>query len=134
MTTSIPKNINDLFKIINICHMKVLFSGLLFSIIIVGCAFKPDNKMNDAVVHICGVFITDNIQSIQSLRIRGSTVVKNDPDSTYRVTGTAEGFSPMNFPESVQHFSETVHYLGGDPNDKKNWTCIEIYVGNKKMK
>ena len=114
--------------------MKVLLVGLLFSIIIAGCTFKPDNKMNDAAVHICGVFITENVQSIQTLRIKGSTVVKNAPDSTYHVSGTAEGFSPMNFPESVQHFSETVHYLGGDPNDRKSWKCIEIYVGNKKMK
>jgi hypothetical protein len=114
--------------------MKVLFSGLLFSIIIVGCKFTPDNKMNDAAVHISGVFITDNIQSVQSLRIKGSTVIKNDPDSTYHITGTLEGFSPMNYPVNTEHFSETVHYLGGDPNDRKSWKCIEIYVGNKKMK
>lgn len=114
--------------------MKVLFTGLLFSIIITGCTFKPNNKMNDAAVKVCGVFITENIQSIQSLRIKGSTVVKNDPDSTYHVNGTVEGFSPENYPVSTEHFSESVHYLGGDPNDPKSWKCIEIYIGNKKMK
>lgn len=114
--------------------MKVLFACLLFSIIIVGCKFTPDNKMNDAAVHVCGVFITDNIQSTPSLRIKGSRVVKNDPDSTYHVTGTVEGFSPMNYPVSTEHFSETVHYSGGEANDPKNWKCIEIYVGDKKMK
>jgi len=114
--------------------MKILSAGLLSSIIIAGCNFKPDNSMNDAAVHVSGVFITDNIQSIPTLKIRGSTVVKNDPDSTYHVTGTVEGFSPMNYPISTEHFNETVHYSGGDPNDKKNWKCIEIYVGDKKMK
>jgi len=112
----------------------IVFAGLLFSILIVGCTFTPDNKMNDAAVHVCGVFITENIHSIQTLRIKGSTVVKTDPDSTYHVSGTVEGFSPMNYPVSIEHFNETVHYLGGDPTSRKNWRCIEIYVGSKKMK
>jgi hypothetical protein len=114
--------------------MKVLFAVLLFSIVIAGCKFSPDNKMNDAAVNVSGVFIKDNIQSIPALRIKGNTVVKNDSDSLYHVSGTAEGFSPMNYPVSIEHFRETVHYLGGDPNDTKNWKCIEIYVGSKKMK
>jgi hypothetical protein len=114
--------------------MKIFFTALLFSMIIAGCNFKPDNLMNDAAVHVSGVFITDNIQSIPALRIKGSTVVKNDPDSTYHVTGTVEGFSPMNYPVNIERFSETIHYSGGDPKDPKNWKCVEIYVGNKKMK
>jgi hypothetical protein len=112
--------------------LKVLLAGLSFSIIIAGCKLSPDNKMNDAAVYASGIFIADNIQSIPALRIKGNTVVKSNPDSTYYVTGMVEGFSPMNYLVSIEHFSETVHYSGGDPNDSKNWKCIEIYVGNKK--
>jgi hypothetical protein len=40
----------------------------------------------------------------------------------------------MNYPVSMEHFTEVVHYSGRDPNAQKNWECVEIYVGNKKVK
>lgn len=112
--------------------MKALIAASVLSIIIAGCKLSPDNKMNDAAVIVSGVFIKDSIQSFQSLRIKGGTVVNNDPDSTYHVAGMVEGFSPMNYPVSMEHFSETLHYSGGDPKEPKNWKCVEIYLGNKK--
>ncbi len=82
---------------------------LLFSIIITGCKTRPDNSViNTAVLHFSSVFITQNIQSNPSLRAKGSPVVKNEKDSIYLVTGLIEGYSPMNYPVSIDHFSETL--------------------------
>jgi len=108
---------------------------LLFSIIIIGCKLRPDNSIiNTAAIHFSSVFITQNVQSVQSLRVKGNPVVKNEKDSIYLVTGLIEGYSPMNYPVTIEHFSETLQYSGGNPNVQENWKCLEIYVGNKKMK
>ena len=108
---------------------------LLFGIMIAACKLRPDNSIiNIAALHFSSAFITQNLQSIPSLRVKGSPVVKNEKDSIYLVTGLIEGFSPMNYPVSIDHFSETLQYLGGNPNVQENWKCLEIYVGNKKMK
>jgi hypothetical protein len=115
--------------------MKILYS-LLFAIITTsGCKrITKQDIINTAAIHFCGVFITEKMQSISSLRIEGRPVVKNETDSTYYVSGSLEGFSAFNYPVSIKHFNETLHYLGGDPNERKNWVCMEIYVGNKKVK
>ncbi len=114
--------------------MKTLIIFLFFSILISGCKFKPDNSMHDAAIYISGVFITDTTLSNPSFRIKGPTYVKNEKDSTYHVTGTVEGFTSFNVPIDVKNFTETVRYSGGNLNDSKNWECIELYIGNKKMK
>ena len=107
---------------------------LFFSIFIIGCQLRPDKGiLYTAARHFSGVFITQNLQSIPSLRVKGSPVVKNEKDSVYQVTGLVEGYSPMNYPVSISHFSETLQYLGGNPNESANWKCLEIYVENKKI-
>jgi len=111
--------------------MKILV-GLLFIIIITGCNWKPADPINAAAVNVSGVFIRTKGPSGPALRISESKVTEIGTDSTYHVSGLVEGFSSMNYPVSVEHFSETVHYLGGDPNNRNNWECIEIYVGDKK--
>ena len=111
--------------------MKILF-GLL---IIIGCNQRGNNYIiNAAIIHFSSVFITENIPSIPVLRIEGAPIIKKETDSTYYVSGLIEGFSPLNYPVSIKHFNETLHYSGGNPNEQKNWECIELYVGNKKMK
>jgi len=114
--------------------MKTLTIYLFFCILIIGCKFKPDNSIHDTVIYISGVFITDTTLSNPSFRIKGPTYVKKENDSTYFVNGTVEGFTSFNVPVDTKSFTETVYYLGGDMNDIKNWKCIEIYVGNKKMR
>lgn len=115
--------------------MKILYILLLTLITATGCKRITDqDKLNTAAIHFSGVFITENSQSLTSLRVEGSQVVKNGKDSTYQISGSLEGVSPLNYPVSIKHFRETLHYLGGNPNERKNWVCLEIYVGNKKMK
>jgi hypothetical protein len=115
--------------------MKILYSLLFAIITTTGCKRITDQDIiNSAAIHFSVVFITENIHSLSSLRLEGRPVVKKETDSTYHVSGSVEGFSPFNYPVSIKYFSETLHYLGGDPNERKNWVCIEIYVGNKKMK
>ena len=102
---------------------------------VLGCEQKTSRDiLNNAAVHFAGVFITENVQSVSSLRIEGKPFVKNETDSSYYVSGSLEGFSPLNYPVSVRRFVEKLHYLGGEPTERKNWLCIEIYVDNKKMK
>lgn len=93
-----------------------------------------DDIINNAAIHFSGVFITENVKSVSVLKIEGRPDVKKLTDSTYYVSGLAEGFSPLNYPISVKHFNELLRYAGTNPNEQKNWECIEIYVGNKKMK
>jgi len=115
--------------------MKTFYILLLTLITVTGCKRITDqDKINTAAIHFAGDFITENIQSSSSLRIEGRPVVKNEPDSAYFISGSLEGFSPLNYPVSIKHFNETLHFLGGNPNERKNWVCTEIYVGNKKMK
>jgi len=114
--------------------MKNLVS-VLFVIIIAGCTHITDrNIISDDAEHFSGVFITEDIPSVPILRIVGKPVAVIGTDSNYHVSGLLEGFSSYNTPVSTDHFSEVLHYLGGDPNARKNWECIEIYVGNKKIK
>jgi hypothetical protein len=108
---------------------------LFFSIIFIGCKLRPDNSIiNTAAIHFSSVFITQNVQSVQSLRVKGNPVVKNETDSIYLVTGLIEGYSPMNYPVSIDHFSERLQYLGGNPNEQESWKCVEIDIRNKKVK
>ena len=113
--------------------MKILISSL-FIIFITGCKEKPNDRINAAAVHASGAFITEYVHSNLTLRIKGARSIKKEGDNTFYVTGSVEGFSSYNVPFSVEHFSETVHYLGGDINDLKNWQCLEIYVGKKRLK
>ena len=90
--------------------------------------------MNIAAIHFSSVFITQNIQANSNLRVKGNPVVKNDIDSIYIVSGSVEGYSPMNYPVEIKHFSETLQYLGGDPNVQENWKCLEIHIANNRVK
>jgi len=115
--------------------MKKLLCLLFIITIISACKLRPDEGIiNNAAIHFSGIFITENIPSIPTLRIGGRPVAKKIDENTYTVTGSVEGFSPMNYPVSIQHFSETLRYLGGNPDDRQSWECIDIYIGNKKMK
>ena len=108
---------------------------LLFGIMIAACKLRPDNGIiSTAALHFSGVFITQNDQSAPSLRVKGNPVVKNENDSIYLVTGLIEGYSPMNYPVTIEHFSEALQYSGGNPNAKENWKCLEINIGNKRVK
>ena len=108
---------------------------LLISVLIIGCKLRPDNSLvSTAALHFSSVFITQNVQSIPGLRVKGSPDVKNEKDSIYLVTGLVEGFSPMNYPVSIDHFSDRLQYSGGDATVQENWKCLEIYIGDKKVK
>ena len=111
--------------------IKILF-GLL---IIIGCNQSDSNYIiNTAIIHFSGIFITENIPSIPVLRIEGAPVIKKEIDGIYYVSGLIEGFSPLNYPVSIKHFNETLLYSDSNPNDRKSWDCLELYIGNKKMK
>lgn len=112
------------------------FISLLFIVFIwVGCKQKTESEIiNTAAVDIAGVFISENINSSPTFRIKGKTSTIKEEGNIFHITGSVEGFSAMNYPVSMEHFKETLHFLGGAVNEKKNWECIEIYVGNKKMR
>jgi hypothetical protein len=110
------------------------FLCLLVTIIITACQQKPDDVMSTDAIHFSGIFITDYIKSDLSLHIKESTVIKDTADSTYHVSGLVEGYTSFHVPVNVNHFSEVIHYLGGDPSERKNWACVEIYIGDKRMK
>jgi hypothetical protein len=115
--------------------MKNLISFSFTVIMIVGCKQSTGNDIiNTAAIHFAGVFITEHNQSGTTLRIGGRPDVKKETDSTYYVSGLVEGFSPVNYPVSSKHFNVTLWYSGSNPDKRENWKCIEIYVGNKKMK
>ena len=87
--------------------MKILYSLLLTLISVTGCKRITDqDKISTAAIHFSGVFITKNIQSLTSLRVEGSQVVKNEKDSIYQITGSLEGFSPLNYPVSIKLFAK----------------------------
>jgi len=113
--------------------MKLLV-GLLLIITISGCKLKSYDPIDNGAIKFSGVFISENIQADPNLRVKGISNVKGLGDSIYHVTGLVEGFSPMNYPVSFEHFSEILRYLGGDPNDRKNWDCLEIYIQRKRFK
>jgi len=112
---------------------KILMSSL-FIMIITSCKQRPNDAINAAAVKVSGAFITERAHSSLNLRIKGGRSVRKEGDSTFYVTGTVEGFSSYNVPFSVEHFSEIVRYSGGDINNPKNWVCLEIYVGKKRIK
>jgi hypothetical protein len=112
--------------------MKNLISFSFMVIMIVGCKSTGNDKINSAAIHFAGVFITENLQSGNVLRIEGRPDVKKETDSTYYVSGLVEGFSPLNYPVSVKRFNETLWYSGSNPNKRESWKCLEIYIGNKK--
>ena len=113
--------------------MNTLLS-LLSILIVTGCKPKPNTSINAAAVHVSGTFMAEYVQSSLTLRIKGARSIKKEGDNNFSVTGSVEGFSSYNVPFSVEHFNETVHYLGGDINDVKNWQCLEIYVEKKRLK
>ena len=110
--------------------------GLALIILVCGCRHKPATAtaMNTAASNVSGYFITKYIPSANTLRVRGRQVVKEEGENVYTMTGSVEGFSSFNMPVTVERFNETLHYLGGDPNDTNSWECIEIYVGKNKIK
>jgi hypothetical protein len=114
-------------------EMKNLICFSFTVIMIVGCKERTGNdKINTAVIHFAGVFITENVQSGAVLRIEGRPDVKKETDSTFYVSGMVEEFSPLNYPVGVKHFNETLFYSGSNPNKRESWKCSEIYIGNKK--
>ena len=115
--------------------MKNLIGFSFMVIMMVGCKESTGNDIiNSAAIHFAGVFITENIQSGNTLRIEGRPDVKKETDSTYYVSGLVEGFSPVNYPVTVKHFNVTLWYSGSNPDKHENWKCLEINIGNKKMK
>jgi len=113
----------------------IFFLAILIVVAVSGCKLRPDNGVtNAAAVHFAGVFIMDNIPSEPNLRIQKEPDVKVDSDNTYHISGTVEGFTSFNAPVTIEHFSETLRYMGGNPNEQASWECMEIYVGKKKLK
>ena len=109
--------------------------GLLLVLMMAGCKLRPDNGvMSTAAVHFAGVFITQNIHSVNNLRMQKDPNVVCDSSDLCHVSGTIEGFSSFNASVSIDHFSETLHYLGGNPNEITSWECVDIYIGKKKVK
>ena len=91
-------------------------------------------SINAAAVHVSGAFITEFAHSRLTLRVKGARSVKKEGDNMFNVTGSVEGFSSYNVSVSIEHFNETVHYLGGDMNNLKNWQCLDIYyIGEKRI-
>jgi hypothetical protein len=75
----------------------------------------PKRRLNRA-----GSFIAGQASSSLNFRVKGISSVKKEQDNVFYVTGTAEGFSSYNVPFSIDHFSETVRYSGGNIDDIKN--------------
>ena len=119
-------------------HYLKMKSLIIFSFMVImtaGCKERTGNdKINSAAIHFAGVFIIENIQSGTTLRIEGTPDVKKETDSTYNVIGLVEGVSPFNYPVGVKHFNERLWYSGSNPNKRESWKCLEINIGNKKMK
>lgn len=113
--------------------MKLLIV-LLFIVFITGCKERNNNPVYAAVINASGTFITEFVQSNLTLRIKGTTNIKKENDNTFYVAGYVEGFSSYNVPFSIEHFSETIQFAGGDINNQENWQCLEIYLGKKRIK
>ena len=90
--------------------------------------------MNAAALKVAGSFITEHVRSSLNFRVQGVSAIKKESENIFYVTGSAEGFSSYNVPFAIDHFSETVRYTGGDINDIKNWECLDMYVGKKRIK
>lgn len=115
--------------------VKIFAYLLLVAVVVSGCKLRPDNGViSTAAVHFAGVFISQHIPSEPNLRIQKAPDVKADSNDVYRINGLVEGFTSYNTPLTVEHFSETLHYLGGNPNEITSWECVEIYIGKKKLK
>jgi hypothetical protein len=112
------------------------FIGFLFALItITGCKQSTGNDaINTAITHFASVFIAENIHSVNALRVKGKPAIKTETDSTFLISGMVEGFSPMNYPVSIDRFTERLWYSGSNPEKRESWKCIEIYIGNKKVK
>ncbi len=118
----------------NRCGINFL-AVIIFIVATWGCKLRPDNGVTTtAAVHFAGVFIMDNIPPEPNLRIQKDPEVKVDSDNTYHISGTVEGFTSFNAPVTIVHFSETLRYMGGNPNEQPSWECMDIYIGNKKLK
>lgn len=108
--------------------------SLLFVLTIAGCKVTPDRIEDATVVKVAGFFITEYGRSSLNFRVKGVSNVKKKGDSLFYVSGSVEGFSSYNAPFSIEHFNETVRYSGGDFNNVKNWECLDIYIGKKRIK
>jgi hypothetical protein len=118
-------------------NLKMKNAAVLFFIIIAtaGCRRKTeDDKIRSAAVHFSGLFIVEDINAYPQFQINGRVMVKKEEDGIFHTNGNVEEIGPFNYPEQIAHFSETLRYLGGNQDDRKNWVCIEIYIGDKKMK
>lgn len=115
--------------------MKNLIIFLVTVMMMTGCKERTGSDIiNTAVIHFAGVFITENVDAANALRIKGRPDIKVAADSIYVISGIVEGFSPMNYPISTDHFNETMLYSGSNPTRRESWKCIEIFIGNKKIK
>ena len=108
--------------------------SLLFVLTIAGCKVTPDRIEDATVVKVAGFFITEYGRSSLNFRVKGVSKVKKKGNSLFYVSGSVEGFSSYNAPFSIEHFNETVRYSGGDFNNVKNWECLDIYIGKKRIK
>jgi len=132
----LPANqLRNTYRVMSIIPARTLILvGLLFVVIITGCQVKPESIMNAAALKVAGSFITEHAHSSLNFRVKGSSAIKKEGKNVFYVTGSAEGFSSYNVPFAIDHFSETVRYSGGDIDDIKNWECLEMYVGKKRIK
>jgi len=120
--------------LLNNYRLKV-FCSLIYTLTITGC-IRTTNKdaLDKAAVHFSGVFITKYVTTTRSLRVKGQSVVVSAGDSIFHVKGSLEGFTSFNVPVSLNHFSESLHYSGDNPNEAENWKCVDIYIDDKKVK
>ena len=111
------------------------FVIVLLVLFIGGCKPIPDRGLiGDAAIKFSSVFVTENNMSDPNWKVRGKEVLKNEGDSVYYVSGTVEGFTSFNTPVGITKFNETMHYSGGDPNDRKNWKCLQLNIAGKEIK
>jgi hypothetical protein len=108
--------------------------SLLVMVFITGCNAKPLSTINAAAITAAGSFIANYAGSSLHFRVKGTSSVTKESDSIFYVTGSAEGFSSYNVPFTISQFGETVRFSGGDVNDIKNWECLKMYVGKKRIK
>ena len=123
-------------SIITMKYYRVKIFCILIVIVFIAACNQTNNEdaLDKLAVHFSGVFITQYVATTTSLRIKGKRTVERTGDSIFNVKGSVEGFTSFNVPVSIQQFSERVLYLGGDANKRGSWQCIDIYVGDKKMK
>ena len=106
----------------------------IVAVLMVGCNNPDRGAIGNTAIKFSSIFVVENSGSDPSWKVEGKEILKNEGDSVYYVSGTVEGFSSYNEPIAIKKFNETLHFLGGDVNNRKNWNCIEINIDGKKIK